>query len=199
MPIHNINKTYDVKKITQWRWYEIWIKAIFHPTLHTFELIGYQARRRKSYDWFFIGAFIFSWGMTGTNRPLEEVPAICARSLLTSLSLTFLFIILATLLNSTARVLGGHGNYEQHVFATSSFIAPLAIIGGFLAISDQTYFLIIPSLYVYYLIAVSTKAIHSLNWVRAFIVGTLIYTFLLILAFAFVQAYNTIISFGLEL
>lgn len=173
-------------KSTNWSWYRIWAKAILNPTLEAFEEIAFQANKRQSYNWLFIGSLAFALPMNLTYLPQE----VCARVILTALALTFLLIIFIALLNAMAKAFGGDGNYERYCFTVAAFMAPIGILTGILSmIFRQHFILVLLGLYALCLGIVSMKAVHHLSWSKSFVVNFTISLSLLLLALSLLQHY----------
>jgi hypothetical protein len=168
-------------------WVEVWRLVITEPTEESFEtvLADPQASANRAYTWVFIAGLIGGvlnigaqsiWGSAFRNMfnvnnnssfDLSPICGVICVPVGAALAVVFL-IISVGLQHLVARAIGGKGIFDDLVYASAAFAAPLSLISSALGMVPVLgCFSLFLGFYALGLSVIAVKAVHRLDTGRA--------------------------------
>ena len=161
-------------------WYDVWLSALFHPSVVTFEDIasGPKATWRRAYTWVFC-SHVAGYGIglvlnsifTGVKleNPIDILLGEDPQGILNAFGILIGFIVSSIIAYWVARVLGGTASYSELAITFAAIHAPMGFIVDILAqipIPNYLYSYLAP-LYSTVLEVIAVKAVYQFGWGKA--------------------------------
>jgi hypothetical protein len=167
-------------------WYQTWLKALA-PSVQAYEVIAADpdASVGKACLWVFLSSGImmpfFAWsvGLRGGGAPGESMIAgvdratvvcVCSVSIASGVVGVLGLLLMSGLSHGIASaLLGGTGTFVKLTYAFAAYVAPLTIIGAVISVIPFVNYLnFLVAIYGIVLSMMAVKAVHRLDWGRAF-------------------------------
>jgi len=194
-------------------WIQVWLRAVTNPTVTTYELISARpdATFWNGAKWLFLANLIAyavalgcqflillvsSGSSSSQSNSLGSALIVIACGVPIAAALSALGLAInAGLSHAVARALGGTGTFDRLAFVVAAYLTPLSLVAGFLSVIPIINLLVYAiSFYALVLSVIAVKAVHQLDWGKAFLSSAVIWFGLLCLVAVCVIAILTLLG-----